>query len=178
MTRAYFWAVLGRFEVPEETKKLYDTRYIFTGNRKDVQELYFNNFDSDTTLIKSGKQYNGTPCEYLTKGREYTQVVTVPLQKDAAEWLRVSADFKCEIKEWELWRMPQLIVRFKKDGKDVRGFSLRPHRFLNNGDSKNLYIDIKLPRRSFDSVSFCVWNPGSEQDLQIDNMRAEIYNEE
>lgn len=178
MTRAYFWAVLGRFEVPEETKKLYDTRYIFTGTRKDVQELYFNNFDSDTTLIKSGKQYNGTPCEYLTKGREYTQVVSLPLQKGAAEWLRVSADFKCEMKEWELWRMPQLIVRFKKEGKDVRGFALRPHRFLDNGNSKNLHIDVKLPRRSFDTVTFCVWNPGSEQDLQIDNLRAELYNEE
>jgi len=56
--------------------------------------------------------------------------------------------------------------------------AIRLHRFLDTGDTKNLYIDVKLPNKPFNSVSFCVWNPGSEQDLQIDNMRAEIYNEE
>lgn len=178
MTRAYFWAVVGRFKVPEETKKLYDTRHIFTGVRKDVQELYFNNFDSDTSLIKSGKRFNGTPCEYVTKGREFTQVATVPLQNGAAQWLRVSADFKCEFKEWELFSMPQLIVRLKNDDKEVKGYAIRLHRFLDTGDTKNLHIDVKLPNKPFNSVSFCVWNPGSAQDLQIDNMRAEIYNEE
>ncbi len=177
MTRAYFWAVVGRFNVPEETLKLYDTRYIFTGARKDVKELYLNTFDSDTALINSGKRLNGTPCEYLTKGREYTQVGTVPLQNDAAQWLRVSADFKCEMKEWELWRMPQLCVRFMNGEKEVKGYAIRLHRFLNTGDLKNLYIDVKLPKKPFTTVSFYVWNPGSEQDLQMDNLKAETYNE-
>jgi hypothetical protein len=178
MTRAYFWAVLGRFSVPEETRKLYDTRNIFTGTRKDVRELYYNNFDADTSLIKSGKQLNGSPCEFIEKGKEYTQIFKVPLQNADAQWLRLSADFRCSLREWEDWRRPQLCVMLKEGDKDVKGYGIRVHRFLNTGDVKNLYIDIKLPKKTFHTAEFYVWNPGSEQELLIDNMRAEIYNEQ
>jgi len=178
MTRAYFWAVVGRFNVPEETKKLYDTRHIFTGVRKDVQELYFNNFDSDTTLIKSGRQFNGTPCEFIGQGRQYTTIYSVQLQNGTARWLRVSADFICEIKEHELFSMPQLCIQFKNGKKDVKGHSIRLHRFLESGGALNLYIDAKLPGKSFDSVEMYLWNPGSPYELRMDNLRAEIYNEE
>ncbi|MCA0234774.1 MAG: hypothetical protein LCH81_00155 [Bacteroidetes bacterium] len=178
MTRPYFWAVLGRFKVPEETVKLYDTRYIYTGNRKEVKEIFFDNFDADTTLLKAGKQFNGTPCEFVGAGKEYTQIASVPLEPGAATWLRLSADFKCSLKEWENWRMPQLCVMFKDGTKNVKGYSIRMHRFLNNGDQKNLYIDVKLPKKTFHSVDLYVWNPGSPQELLIDNMRAELYEEE
>ncbi len=178
MTRAYFWAVLGRFSVPEETQKLYDTRNIFTGTRKDVRELYFNNFDADTSLIKSGKQLNGSPCEFIEKGKEYTQIFKVPLQNTDAQWLRLSADFRCSLREWEDWRRPQLSIMLKEGEKDVKRYGIRVHRFLQTGDVKNLYIDIKLPKKTFHTAEFYVWNPGSEQELLIDNMRAEIYNEQ
>lgn len=179
MTRAYFWAVAGRFNVPEETQKLYDTREIYMGGRKDVREIYSNNFDQDTALMKSGKQFNGTPCEYIINGREFSQKGKPALQTDAgAKWLRVGADFKCILKEWEPWRMPQLCVRFMAGDKEVKSRSIRLHRFLDNGSIKNLYIDVKLPKKPFNSVEFYVWNPGSEQELLIDNLRAEIYNEE
>lgn len=178
MTRAYFWAVLGRFSVPEETQKLYDTRYIFTGKRKDVREIYFNNFDSDTTLIKIGKQFNGTPCEFITAGKKNTRIARIPLETGAATWLRLSADFRCGIREWDDRRRPQLRVVLKEGTKDVKGYGIRVHRFLNTGDFKNLYIDIKLPQKTFHAVELYVWNPGSEQELLIDNMRAELYEEE
>ena len=178
MTRGYFWAILGRYKVSEETQKLLDTHNIYTGARKDVQEVFFTNFDNDTTLAKTGRQFNGTPCEFITEGKEYTQIFKIPMQNGAAKWLRLSADFHCEMKEWETWRMPQFCVLFKNGDKDVRGGSIRLHRFLNNGATRNLYIDFKLPQKTFDAVSLYVWNPGSEQTLLIDNMRAEIYNEE
>jgi hypothetical protein len=177
MTRGYFWAILGRYSVPEETQKLLDTRHIYTGERKDVQQVYYNNFDTDSTLIKSGRQFNGTPCEFITEGREYSGIYTIPLHNGAAKWLRLSADFHCEFKEHELWRMPQFCVMFKNGDKDVRGGSIRVHRFLDHGSTRNLYLDFKLPTKTFDSVNLYVWNPGSGQTLLIDNMKAEIYNE-
>ncbi len=177
MTRGYFWAILGRYSVPEETQKLLDTRHIYTGERKEVQQVYYNNFDTDSTLIKSGRQFNGTPCEFITEGREYSGIYTIPLQNGAAKWLRLSADFHCEFKEYELWRMPQFCVMFKNGDKDVRGGSIRVHRFLDHGSTRNLYLDFKLPTKTFDSVNLYAWNPGSGQTLLIDNMKAEIYNE-
>ena len=82
------------------------------------------------------------------------------------------------MREWEDWRRPQLCVMLKDGPKDVKGYGIRVHRFLQNGDVKNLYIDIKLPKKTFHTAEFYVWNPGSEQELLIDNMRAELYEEE
>ena len=178
MTRAYFWAVLGRFSVPEETQKLYDTRHIFTGVRKDVREIYFNNFDADTTLIHAGKQFNGTPCEFTGPGIKHTQIASIPLETGAATWLRLSADFRCGIREWNDGRRPQLRVVLKDGPKEVKSYGIRVHRFLHDGDIKNLYIDIKLPKKTFHTAEFYVWNPGSQQELLIDNMRAELYEEQ
>lgn len=175
MTRSYLMAVIGRFEVPEETKKLYDTTEIYTGERKNVREVFLHTFDADTTVIKLGKQLNDSPCDYVGAERAYSTAGKISLQTGAAQWLRVSADFKSTLKEQELWKMPQLCVRFRNGEKDVKARAIRLSRLMENGDTKNLYIDIKFPKKTFDSIDFYVWNPGSNQEMLVDNLRAEIY---
>ena len=39
MTKAFFWKVVGRWEVSEETFKLLDTDYIWEGERANVKPV-------------------------------------------------------------------------------------------------------------------------------------------
>jgi hypothetical protein len=177
MTQAYWFKVVGRFKVNPDVVKLYDTNEYFDGTRKDVQVIYENNFNTDTALIQAGKKIHDSPAEYVNTQRQYTKNYDVPLSMGTAKWLRASATFRCMFKEWDNWRMAQFIVRFKKDDSEVKGKMIKLHRFLDNGDVKTLYIDTKLPKKDFNKVSIILWNAESGQELLMDDLKVETFNE-
>lgn len=48
MTKKYFWAIAGRFNVAEEKKKLMDTDELFKGKPRNLELLTLNDFEKDT----------------------------------------------------------------------------------------------------------------------------------
>jgi hypothetical protein len=73
--------------------------------------------------------------------------------------------------------MAQLTVRFSNRGATVKDRMIRVGRFLKRGDTKDLFIDVKVPEETFDSVKVFIWNPGSDKTLLVDNIRVWSFNE-
>ena len=182
MTKAYYWKVLGTFEKKEENFKLLDTNELFEGKRKGVQTLYKNDFE-DWVFEKTNCA--GLWPDTLDKGFCLSKDVqkspmffsqNIP---QGYEWLRVSVDCRVQAKEWNIWRSAQILVRFLDQSNIVKQRQIRLYRFLNDGDSKQLYIDVKIPKRKqFDKVDFLFDNMKSDKVMKIDNLTLEVFNEE
>jgi hypothetical protein len=91
------------------------------------------------------------------------------------EWIRVSANFKAMPKEWDIWKMTQMVVEFKYKGNLIKSNLIRLHRLLNTDEWKEIDMDVKVPKGQIDRVEVNFWNAGSDnailiQDIQIMSM--------
>ena len=160
MTKAYFWAILGKYNVPTNTLKLLDTDEVFTGIRKNKKLIYKNTFELDTLVYDCNlPPIDGNQSFCLKTDMEYTPAYTVPLHNNDAEWVRVSADVRIDQKEWNKWKMTQLIIKFKNKKHIVKERKIRVQRLINNGEIKHIYIDSQLPKNTFNhlEVLFLEW---------------------
>lgn len=179
MTKGYFWAVVGRFSTEPETIKLYDTSELFRGERQNVKLIYQNDFELDSTLAANPlPAINGRFSEYLNKKKQNTRECQAPLQPGAGRWLRASATIQLDIKEWDTWRMTQFVVRFMDGEKKVKEKMIRLQRLIEQGQRKELYIDVKLPQnKPFDRVVVQFWNADSDKTVLIDDLKVEVFDE-
>jgi len=172
MSEAYYWRVVGRWQVPEQTIKLRDNPDLFEGEPKNLLLIYENNLEKgipvDTTIrIVDGKKYIS-----LDKQHQESAAYKFSYQTGKAKWLRAQASFSCTNKEWELWKMTQFIVHFYKSGKEVKVGMIRVYRFLNDGENKELYIDIRVPHEDIDTAAVSFWNAESDKPILIDNIKV------
>lgn len=178
MTRGYFWKVVGRYEVNNEYRKLLDSHDFYEGERKDVKVIYENNFEQDTATTPCPiPPIEGQRSACLSQTLKFTPIYGFPLQNNnAAKWMRVAADFRCQARESENWKMAQFIVRFMNNEQEVTSRMMRVYRFLNDNETKRLYQDVKLPRKTFNRVEILFWNVESDKALAIDSLTAELFN--
>ncbi|MCB9274811.1 MAG: hypothetical protein H6564_12280 [Lewinellaceae bacterium] len=176
MTKPYFWRVLFRYDVPEEALKLLDTKYIHEGQRHGVQLIYENGFEADSSATGCPlPPISGQHSLCLGKEQQFSPVYDIPFQPEKRQWLRASATFRCQDKEWDTWRMTQFIVRFKQDDEKVKEHLIRVYRFLDTGQSRELYLDCKFPRKPFNHIEVAFWNADSDKPIAIDNLKIEVY---
>ena len=172
-TRAYFWKTFLTYKHDPEELKLLDTNESFDGERRDVKQLYANDFESSDAL---------PPCEKIIQGQ---RSVCVPPQTSSPEfgtaltsrqgnWVRAHATFLCSPKEWDTWQMPHLAVRFYGGGEIVKEKSIRVHRLMNEGEIKDVFIDARIPDNA-DSIMVYVINPGQSKTAVFDNVRIEQF---
>ncbi|MBO9698611.1 MAG: hypothetical protein J7604_00295 [Sporocytophaga sp.] len=179
MTKSYFWKVVGRYEVSEDVFKLLDTDEEFTAERTNVKVLYKNDFESDT-LVKAGElePIAGSKSLMLDASNQYSPIYKCPINPEAkgeAKWVRVKCNFRCKNKEWDTWKMAQFIVRYCDRDNVVKEKSIRVFRMLTDGQTKDIYIDTKMPEQWFDNVQVLFWNSGSSLPLAVDNIEIESY---
>ncbi|MEM8528485.1 MAG: hypothetical protein AAGG68_27835 [Bacteroidota bacterium] len=180
MTRAYFWGVVGRYEIEEEKLKLLDTKELFKGERKEVKTLFLADFN---TITSDTIQLNGDYAQSLPYGLQidYTHQFSPPFTvqrneiPENAKWLRASAQFVVPYKEWEMWQMAQLQIQFFKDEKAIKRRKIRLHRFLKDGEWRELWIDSKIPKKDFDRVEVRIWNAGSPKQIFVDDLVIESF---
>ena len=176
MTKPYFWRVLFRYQVPEEVNKLLDTKYIFEGERHKVRSIYENDFEADTTAYDCPlPPIQGQHSLCLGQEQQFSPTYSIPFKPEGRHWLRATASFRCQEKEWDTWRMTQFIVRFMQGEQKVKEHVLRVYRFLDNGTTRELYIDCKYPRKPFDRVEVAFWNADSNKPIAIDDLKVEVY---
>lgn len=176
-TRAYFWKTIGRYNVPLEAVKLLDTNEEFIGERKDVRLMYENDFETDTLKYDCGLvPIQGQFSLCLNENRNHSPAYQIALKPQDAEWLRVAVDVRIGAKEWNSWKMAQLIVKFKHKDEEVKVRKIRIQRLLNNNDTKRVYIDTKLPSKAFDYLEVILKNDQSTLPILIDNLSVESYN--
>lgn len=178
INRAYFWNVLGRYKQVDTTMlKLLDTNEPgFSGKRKNVRQLVLENFERDTsTAICDLPPIQGQRSACVNANRENLKAYSKAIKNGDAQWFRASATFRCRQKEVNIWSSPQLVLMFYNSGEILKGEQIRVYRFLNDGETKTLFFDIKAPKATFDRVGVSVWNGGGVQPLLIDNLKLEAF---
>lgn len=176
MTKSYYWAVAGRWKVSPQVQKLKDTDEIFEGSPKDMKLLYQNEFETDSLYNATQPAIAGNKSIFI-RAHYYSPEYGFAYPKNNAEWIRVEATFHCLQKEWIDWRMLQMIVRTKHKGQVIKERILRVHRFLEDGNTKDLFLDVRLPEQHVDSVAVLFWNGESDQSMIIDNLRIYSFKE-
>jgi hypothetical protein len=180
MNCAYFWKVLGRLQKPnEEVLKLIDTNSPnFDGIRSDLRVLASNDFEKDST--------NG-PCEMppiqgqksfcLGATQQHSPELSAPLASGDASWVRGSGVFRCKNKEWNIWLSAQLVITFFNGDEIAHVRKIRLYRFLNDGQTKPIFLDVKAPKKAFTRVGMQVWNAEGTLPLAIDELKLEAFNQ-
>ncbi len=168
MSGAYYWRVIGRWTAPEETLKLRDGLFLYPGPTPAKAQLIFSNTlrgkrasgdDSMTVLDATYRNGPAFVAACLCEGRK---------------WLRAEARFHCETKEWEHWRMTQFKLSISRDGAITDSTMVRVHRFLVDGETRTLSVDLKLPAsaQDTDSVRVGFWNGNTDRRLYVEDLKV------
>lgn len=176
VTRQYYWKKIGRWSVNESDIKLLDNKYSYEGGIKKFVTIYSNNFDTDSS-VNLEKSNNGGRIK-IDKELQYSQQYFVRKPFTVNKWIRVSADFYCVNKEWEVWRMAQFMVKFYKDEQDVQSNFIRVNRFIGDLETKKIFIDAIVPTKDWNRMSIQFWNAESDKELLIDNLEVITFEEQ
>lgn len=166
MTKLYFWRVVGRWSAPPpNTVVLKDETELFEGEPHNMRLLYQNDLKNDSNANSAGNLV-------LSKEVQRSQRYKFPFDGDNAQWLRAQARFHCNKKEWNVWNMARIIVTLVDRDKVVKENMIRVYRLLNDGDTKDIPIDVKLPGKHFDSVSIRFWNADGDKELAVSDLKV------
>ena len=181
MTKAFMLKVLGRYELERDWLKLLDTREEFKGaERRNVQEIYSNGFEADTTATTEAP-VAGTRSMLLNQAQQFSPIYTVygpPANPDAMpKWVRATVTFKCDPKEWNWWQMTQFVIRFKRSDNIIKERVIRLQRHVDGGEVKTVYFDTQLPGAGFDKMEVLFWNAGGDKTVRLDDLKVETFDE-
>lgn len=176
MTKQYYWHTVGRFKVPAYVQRFKDTDEYFSGTPKNMMQLYYNDFESDTTATYD-EPLDGSRSLYAEPPREHFIIGRFPFNKTNEEWLRGKVLIKSIGHEYEAWRMFQFTIRFYNDDSVVKQRSLRINRFIQPSVKDSIYFDVKVPDGNVNGVDVLFWNPGSPIPHVVDNVAIYSFNE-
>jgi len=188
MTKRYMLKILGRFEVERDWLKLLDTKDEFKGSeRRDVREIYANNFENDTTGVTSETPIAGAKSLILNNEKQFSPEFHIPFDEnhpEANDWLRTTVTFRCDPKEWNWWQMTQFVVRFYNGDKIVKERMIRLQRHVDGSEVKTVFFDTKVPFTSgligmsppnCDRAVVLFWNSGSDKTVRLDDLKVEMF---
>lgn len=177
MTRRYMLKILGRFDVERDWMKLLDTKEEFKGaERRHEKTVLSLDFESDTTGVTTAEApVSGVRSLLLTRDKQFSPEYEVPVKPGECHWLRATATFRCDPKEWDWWEMTQFVVRFRQGDKIVKERMIRLQRHVDGQEVKTIFFDTQIPEQPFDRVSVLFWNAGSQQTVRVDDLKVVAY---
>jgi hypothetical protein len=177
MTKAYYWRIFGNTNVTHLDRKLLDTKEDYQGERSAVKGIYLNDFETmaDSTQLSKTHSKSGVYALKIDKNTEFSTAFIIPKAQINGEWLRVSADFYTPQKEWDVWKMTQLIVRFEKGDDLIKNRIIRVQRHIGERQWQANWSDMRIPKKDFDHVKIYFWNSGGQKDLFVDDLKVETY---
>jgi hypothetical protein len=157
MNAAFWFATIGRYHVSNDVESLLDNEDRYTGTLTNEVQVF-----KKSELITIGKDNQFSKELFFT----------IPSN---CNWVRASAEINTPQKEWDMWRMPQFIIKFYRSGTVIKSNYIRISRLLSDGEVKNIKIDALVPKSYIDSVSISFWNAGSEKQIFIYKLKAVGY---
>ncbi|MBC7885954.1 MAG: glycosyltransferase family 39 protein [Saprospiraceae bacterium] len=165
MTSEYLKAIFLKNQLPHDARKLLDTKNMYKGEIKQPVYLMTEN---------DSVGYIGNIC--LNDTVQFSPAKKFKLPSSNG-WLRASADFLTIHKEWESWKMTQLILKYYKAGKEINSDVLRAQRHLDPGKKVNLFLDSRLTDMP-DEVEILLWNSDGKTEICVDNIRLLFHSGE
>jgi hypothetical protein len=179
MTKAYYWKIFGKTKFNPEWKILLDTDEEYLGEIKNSKVRYSNNFEQVTDSVSFNSKYttSDSTALYLSQAVQFSPVFSFPFSADEkADWVRASANFYCESKEWNYWQMTQFIISLEENDQVKKHKMIRVHRLLGEKDWRRISVDIKIPKgQSFNNIKLKFWNAGGSKEIWIDDLKIESF---
>lgn len=177
MTKAYYWRIFANTNPTDLDKKLLDTKEDYQGERKNVEQIYLNEFESnkEDNSYTSKQAKSGKSALLVNKDIEFTKPLIVNTTAKVPSWIRVSGEFYLTAKEWDVWKMTQLIVEFKKEDKTIKKRIVRVQRQLGERAWQKNWTDLRIPPEDFDHIKIYFWNSRSQKEIYIDDLIVETY---
>lgn len=176
MTKRYFWRIVGCWIEPGRKIMLLESTDLYENEPQHPSLVYQNDFKNDT-VISYATGERGEKYLLLNKERQNSPEYRFPFNGDNAKWLRVTVAVHCNKKEGANWNMTQFVVRLIEKNRIVKENMIRIQRQLNEGEFKDISLDVELPHEHYDSVSILFWNADSDKELDIYNLKAWAFNE-
>lgn len=156
MNSAYFWKIFGKYKVPNDVQGLLDNAERL--NKSNTQGSILSTSPASIT-------------EKLSSEHQYSTEYIVLLNKNDA-WVRAILSVTSPQKEWDIWKMPQALIKFYLNNKVVKLNMVRISRQLSDGQTGVIEVDAKVPP-NYDKVSVSVWNADSKKEIFIN--RVSVY---
>ncbi|TGE23028.1 hypothetical protein [Hymenobacter metallicola] len=178
MTRSYLWRILFRYEVPSETRLLLDSNSEFTGTATHQRVVWEQGFEQETKGICGTPALQGNCSLALDSLHPQSTEYVVAAKPGDFQWLRASALARAEYKEWEMPRMTQYVVRFRRGTEVVKERTVRLQRALDDSWPRELHFDMRPPKEEFDNVSVVFLYYGTRTGLLLDNAKITVFDEQ
>jgi hypothetical protein len=168
MTRTYLRRILFRYQVPPETRLLLDSNSEFTGEARNVRILWQQDFEQPAP---------GACSLALDAQHPRSTEWVIPARPGQFTWVRAYAEARANQTEWDMNRMTQYVVRFRRGHEVVKERTVRLQRALEAGWPRELHFDMRPPKAEFDNVSVTFLYYGTTTNLLLDNARLEAFDE-
>lgn len=176
MTKAYYWHVIGRFNVPAHTEMYKDTDEYFEGTPRNMKLIYKNGFEEDSTATDI-EVISGNRSLYMNEGRQYGLSARIPFEHGDADWLQAKVKAVAYGAEPESWKMIQFVVEFYQDDKLIKTRQIRLNRFAATSMVKTISYYTKIPDTDFNTIQVHFWNPGTSNPLLLDDVEVWAFEE-
>ncbi|MCB2378224.1 hypothetical protein LGH70_11555 [Hymenobacter sp. BT635] len=178
MTRTYLWRILFRYEVPSETRLLLDSNSEFTGTPVKQRVLWQQDFEQEKTGLCGTSALQGRCSLALDSLHPQSTEYVLPARPGDFQWVRASALARANSTEWDMPRMTQYVVRFRRGTEVVKARTVRLQRALEGGWPRELHFDMRPPREDFDNVSVVFLYYGTQAGLLLDNAKLTVFDEQ
>ncbi|MEM1359375.1 MAG: hypothetical protein AAGF89_14305 [Bacteroidota bacterium] len=171
MTETYFWRTLYTFGIDHDDRLALDTREFFPVTPSRTDTLYTNGFEDRNTAACDLTPVTGNGALCLQNGEQNSPDFIVPTNLPPRTWIRASVNCKIDQARGNRDNSAQMIIAFRRDGKEVKRRLIRMHRVLNHDWRREVHIDSKVPDEGADEVVVFFWNGGSTQPgLVLDDL--------
>jgi hypothetical protein len=168
VTKGYFMHTYGRWKTNDDIIKLLDNEDWCRAVPKKIDTIFNQNLFADSVLK--------TPF-VVNKEIQYSPVVHITANYKNHKWLRLFVNCTALQKEWDQWKMCQLIYKIKLKNNTEKINMIRMHRFIANNETKVISFDVLLPTTEIISSNFEVWNAGGDKQVQIKSLCIIAFDE-
>jgi hypothetical protein len=177
MNRAYWWRILGRYNVPAETRLLLDTNYDFTGTPHSERVLWQEDFENARSGQACGQPALQGQCSLLLDAAHpASPEYSIPARRGQFQWVRGSALASSSLGEQMEGRMTQFAVRFCQGPRVVRERTVQFQRVLQPNQAEELHFYVKAPREDFDHMVVVFLQQGPAT-VRFDNAQLVAFDE-
>ena len=172
MTAAYFWRVLYTFDRNPDDRLALDTSQFAPEDAPVLDTLYQNNFETDNPRPCANYPISGQGSLCLKNKQQNSPDFAQRLDLPEGTWLRASVRARVDRRRDNKDNYAQMIMAFRRDGREVRRRLIRLHRVLNHDMDREVHLDSRIPNGGADEVIVWFWNGGDAQPgLVLDELR-------
>lgn len=170
LSKAYYWAKIGRWSEDEDDLKLMDNPDAFRGQPQTYSLIYSNDFEKDNSDLAIDVGEN--KVIKMNQNNAYSPIYEFENNLEYQKWMRVKALFYCDTKEWDLWKQTHFYLKFYNDqNQEKQSNMIKIQRFIKDGEIRELYFDAKMPS-SWAHAKVYLYNPGSSKEIWMDNLEV------